>query len=75
MNDLREHLYGVYRILKYLKLASEKGHFFRKNVEREVRIYTNEEWILRSLLVIVCIHLKGNLISWRGKKQPIMSYA
>ncbi|RVW45480.1 Retrovirus-related Pol polyprotein from transposon TNT 1-94 [Vitis vinifera] len=39
-----EHMEAVYRILRYLKMTSGKGLFFRKTENRDTEVYSDADW-------------------------------
>ncbi|KAI5356446.1 hypothetical protein L3X38_009341 [Prunus dulcis] len=71
------HRNTVDRILRYLKLAPEKGLIFLNNGNLEVVGYTDNDWAGS----ITNIHstsyyftlVGGNLVTWRSKKQNVVS--
>ena len=40
----KEHMYAVYRVLKYLKSSPKKCLFFERNKDYEITGYTNADW-------------------------------
>ena len=71
------HLQAVYKILNYLKGSPGKGLFFRKNASREVKIFTDADWAGakedRKSTTGYCTFVWGNLVTWRSKKQSVVS--
>ncbi|KAL5810551.1 hypothetical protein ACOSQ4_027119 [Xanthoceras sorbifolium] len=43
-NPTEEHMTAVQRILRYLKMTSGKGLFFKKNAARRVEVYSDADW-------------------------------
>jgi hypothetical protein len=71
------HLDIVYRILRYLKGNPGKGLWFRSNGHLGVDGYSDADWAScvddRRSTSGYCVFVGGNLVSWRSKKQPIVS--
>ncbi|KAJ4723440.1 Retrovirus-related Pol polyprotein from transposon TNT 1-94 [Melia azedarach] len=76
-SPLECHLEAVKRILSYLKAIAGKGLFFKKNDHLLVEAYTDADWACsisdRRLTTGYCTFIKGNLVTWRSKKQPVVS--
>ena len=74
---IEEHMEAVYRILKYLKGTPSKGLFFKKNDERSIEVYADADWAGavedRRSTSGYCIFVRGNLVTWRSKKQTIVA--
>ncbi|KAL5850211.1 hypothetical protein ACOSQ4_008224 [Xanthoceras sorbifolium] len=72
-----EHMEAVFRILRYLKLTPGKGLFFKKNVSRKVEVFTDADWAGsitdRRSTSGYCTFVLGNLVTWRSKKQSVVS--
>ena len=72
-----EHMIAVYRILRYLKKTPGQGLFFAKNTSREVELFTDADWAGskkdRRSTTGYCSYVWGNLVTWRSKKQPVVS--
>jgi len=78
MNDPKEeHLEVVYRILRYLILTLDKGLLFRKKENRGIKIYSDADWtgsiLDRRSTFGYCSFVWGNLVTWRNKKQSVVS--
>jgi len=78
MNDpTEEHMEAVYRILRYLKMTPGQGLFFKRSERREIEIYTDADWAGsvtdRRSTSGYCTYVWGNLVTWRSKKQPVVS--
>ena len=71
------HLDIVYRILRYLKGSPGKGLWFRSNGHLGVDGYSDADWASclddRRSTSGYCVFVGGNLVSWRSKKQPVVS--
>jgi hypothetical protein len=72
-----EHLEAVYRILRYLKGTPGKGLWFKSNGHLDVDGYCDADWASclddRRSTSGYCVFLGGNLVSWRSKKQQVVS--
>lgn len=72
-----KHSKAVYRILHYLKGSPGKGIMFSKNGGRRVEIFTDADWgrssTDRRSTTGYCSFVWGNLVTWRSKKQPVVS--
>ncbi|KAE8672566.1 G patch domain-containing protein TGH [Hibiscus syriacus] len=78
MSDPREeHLEAVNRILRFLKFTPGVGLIFRKNQDRTVKVYTDASWggelTDRRSVNGYCTYVWGNLVTWRSKKQVVVS--
>jgi hypothetical protein len=78
MHDPRSgHLDAVYRILRYLKSSPGKGILFKKNGHLNIEGYCDADWASclddRRSTSGYCTFVGGNLVSWRSKKQPVVS--
>ena len=76
-NPTEDHLEAVNRILRYLKMTPGHGLLFRKCENREVVIYTDASWAGeltdRRSTTGYCSYVWGNLVTWRSKKQAVVS--
>lgn len=67
----------MYRILRYLKGSPGKGLWFRSNGHLEIDGYSDADWGSclddRRSTSGYCVFVGGNLVSWRSKKQSIVS--
>lgn len=71
------HLQAAYRILHYLKETSGKEIILKKKNGLFLEVYIDANYAV-SLVHIrftsgYCIFLKGNLVTWRNKKQNIVN--
>ena len=68
---------AVNRILKYLKSAPGKGLMFSKHGHLDVQGYTDADWAGsvtdRQSTSGYFTFVGGNLVSWRNKKQKVVS--
>ncbi|KAK4270798.1 hypothetical protein QN277_019568 [Acacia crassicarpa] len=76
-NPQKEHMTAVYRILRYLKKTPGLGLFFGKGDSRNIELFTDADWggskIDRRSTTGYCTYVWGNLVTWRSKKQPVVS--
>ena len=78
MHDPRTgHMDAAYRDLRYLKSCPGKGLWFKKNNHLNVEGYCDADWASclddRRSTSGYCTFVGGNLVSWRSKKQPVVS--
>jgi hypothetical protein len=71
------HMEVVYQILRYLKGTPGKGLWFKASKHLNVEGYCDADWAscrddLRSTSGY-CVFVGGNLVSWRSKKQAMVS--
>lgn len=72
-----EHLEAVYRILRYLKGTPGKGLIYKGKGHLDVDGYCDADWASclddRRSTSGYCVFVGGNLVSWRSKKQLVVS--
>jgi len=71
-----EHLDATHRILRYLKSCPGKGLLFKKGENRAVEAFTDADWAGpgdRKSTSGYCTFVWGNLVTWRSKKQSVVS--
>jgi hypothetical protein len=78
MHDPRSgHLDVVYQILRYLKRSPGKGLMFKSHAHLNVEGYCDADWASclddRRSTSGYCVFVGGNLVSWRSKKQSVVS--
>ena len=78
MHDPREiHLQTTYRVLHYLKVHPVKGILFKKTSYITLAIDTDADFAGSPLdgcsTTSYCTFLRGNLVSWRSKKQNVVA--
>ena len=73
----QSHYDAVLRILRYLKSAPGKGLFFGIHNHIQVEGYTDADWAGsatdRRSTSGYCTFVGGNLVTWRSKKQSVVS--
>ena len=78
MHDPREiHLQAAYRVLHCLKANPGKGILFKKTSDFALAIYTDADFVGSPLdrwsTLGYCTFLRGNIVSWRSKKQNMVA--
>jgi hypothetical protein len=78
MHDPRDgHMEAAQRILRYLKGTPGKGLWFKSNGHLGVDGYCDADWASclddRRSTSGYCVFVGGNLVSWRSKKQSVVS--
>ncbi|XP_019416353.1 PREDICTED: uncharacterized protein LOC109327634 [Lupinus angustifolius] len=71
------HQNAVYRVLKYLKNSPGQGLFFSNNNITTIKGYSDSDWAAcldtRKSITVWCFFMGSALISWKSKKQNIVS--
>ncbi|XP_047320691.1 uncharacterized mitochondrial protein AtMg00810-like [Impatiens glandulifera] len=70
------HLSAVYRIRHYLKATTRVGIWMKRNNRIDVIGYTDADWAYifdRKFTTGFCTFVRGNLVTWRSKKQNTVS--
>ncbi|XP_070677787.1 uncharacterized mitochondrial protein AtMg00810-like [Malus domestica] len=71
------HMDAVTRILRYLKMAPDRGLVFSKNDHLNVEGYTYADWACsitdRRSTSGYFTFMGGNLVTWRSKKQKVVT--
>ncbi|XP_020580984.1 uncharacterized protein LOC110025061 [Phalaenopsis equestris] len=76
---IEPHLQTAYRVLHYLKGNSEKGILFKRNDTLTLKAYTDADYagsiVDRRSTTRYCTFLGGNLVTWRSKKQNVVTWS
>jgi hypothetical protein len=76
-NPSEDHMDVVIRILRYLKALPRKGLMFSKNSHLKINGYTDADWAGsisdRKSTSGYFMFVGGNLVTWRSKKQKVVS--
>ena len=71
------HLQVAYKVLKYLKKTPRQGLFLSTSSEFRLKAYCDANWAVcpdtRKSVSGVCVFLGNSLISWKCKKQQVVS--
>ncbi|XP_004292800.1 PREDICTED: uncharacterized mitochondrial protein AtMg00810-like [Fragaria vesca subsp. vesca] len=71
------HVHIVKRLLRYLKGSVGRGILMKQNGNTDIMGYTDTDWAGNSLdrksTTGFCTFVGGNLVSWRSKKQTVVS--
>jgi len=71
-----QHFGIVKRILRYLKGTNGRGIVMTRNGHTNVMGYTDSDWgnsLDRRSTTGYCMLVKGNLVSWKSKKQSVVA--
>jgi hypothetical protein len=71
------HMKAVYRILHYLKSSLGKWLLFSWYDHLKIEAYTDADWVGsivdRRFVSSYCTFVRGNLVTWRSKKQSVVT--
>jgi len=78
MHQHREdHWTTALRIMAYVKSSLGKGLLYRKHEQLHISEYSDSNYVCdkgnRKSITIYCIFVRGNLVTWRSKKQDVVS--
>ena len=75
----KPHLQVVFHILQYIKRTLGQRLFFSSNSKVQLKAFANSDWVscpdTRCSISGFCVFLRTSLISWKSKKQPIVSHS
>ena len=73
----KEYMEAVNRILRYLKTTPGKGLMFKKMDRKTIEAYIDSNWagsiVDRKSTSGYCTFVWDNLVTWRSKKQGVVS--
>ena len=80
LSQLREpHLLVAHRVLQYIKGSQGKGISFSSNLDLHIQFFCDADWArcldTRISLTDYAVYLGDSLISWRSKKQGVISWS
>ena len=71
------HMKAIYQILRCLKGTPGRGLLFKKNYDREIKMYIDANWVGsaedRRSTSGYCSFVWGNLVTWKSKKQNVVA--
>ena len=71
------HLQAAHKVLQFIKGSPGKGIFFPSNTELHIKSFCDTNWVgcpdMKRSLAGYAVYLGDSLISWRSKKQGVVS--
>ena len=71
------HWAAVEHILCYLKEALGRGILYKKHGHIRIKLFSDANWVgskdNRRSTLGYCVFFEGNMISWKNKKQSVVS--
>lgn len=72
-----DHLQAVHHVLRFIKAAPAQGIFFSATSDLKLRAFCDADWascpLTRRSISGFCITLGNSVISWKAKKQQVVS--
>lgn len=76
-NPLTDHLQAAFRVLRYLKRFPAQGIMYSANSDLTLSVFCDADWaacpISRRSITGYCFSLGGSIISWKTKRQTVVS--
>ena len=71
------HLATAHRVLRYLKYAPNQGILLSSSSQIQLKAFCDSDWascpVTRRSVMGYCIFLANSFISWKSKKQSMVS--
>ena len=73
----KSHMLAAQRVLQYIKGTPGQGIYFSVDSDFQLKAFYDADWVgcpdTRKSLIGYCVFLGNSLISWRSKKQSVVS--